>query len=366
MTTFAARYNDGRTAASQIASVQLDTAELRIRDATGATLAQWPLGEIHLVDRAASGRPMVLRRGHSADARLTVRDDAVRPALLAACPNLGIIAVRQSLQWRAVAMWSVPALAAVAFILFMAIPYAASAIARAMPPRIEQSFGEAAVEQIVNLLARETNRDGQDVACRSLAGDAALARLSARLSANADAPMPITVHVLDLPIVNAFALPGGQILLFDGLLEFVQAPEELAGVLAHEVAHVVYRHPVELWLRNAGTAALIGLLVGDVAGGTVLAGMGQIFVNARYSQDAERHADAMGVELLGAADIDAHPLADFFDRLATGEGAFASQFSLLLTHPPTPERSAAIRALPADGAAAMSESEWRALRGICG
>ena len=366
MTTFAARYNDGRTAASQIASVQLDTSEMRIRDATGATLAHWPLSEVHLVDSAAPGRPMVLQRGHAADARLAIRDDAVRPALQAACPNLGIIAVRQSLQWRAVAMWSVPAVAAVAFILFVGIPYAAGPIARAMPPRIEQSFGEAAVEQIVNLLARQTEQDGADIACGSQPGDAALTRMSARLSANADTSMPITVHVLDLPLVNAFALPGGQILLFDGLLDFVQTPEELAGVLAHEIAHVVRRHPIELWLESAGTAALIGLLIGDVAGGTVLVGMGQIFVNAHYSQDAERQADAMGVELLAAADISAHPLAAFFDRLATREGALAKQFSLLSTHPPTPEPSAAIRALPADGAAAMSASEWRALRGMCG
>ena len=62
MTTFAARYNDGRTAASQIASVQLDASELCIRDATGATLAHWPLSEVHLVDRATSGRPRMVNR----------------------------------------------------------------------------------------------------------------------------------------------------------------------------------------------------------------------------------------------------------------------------------------------------------------
>ncbi len=189
--------------------------------------------------------------------------------------------------------------------------------------------------------------------------------LSEQLAAGIETRTLVVVRVLDLPIVNAFALPGGQVLLFDGLLDFAEAPAELAGVLAHEIAHVAHRHPIEIWLESAGTAALIGLLVGDVAGGTVLAGLGQLFVDARYTQEAERQADATGAELMMAAGIATQPVADFFDRLAVREGALARDFSMLLTHPPTPERSAAIRALPADGAEAMSEDQWHALRRIC-
>ncbi len=147
MNTFAARYNDGLTAASQIASVQLDAWGMLIRDAAGAELALWPLEEIHLVDRPTRGGPITLRRGHEADERLTIGDHAVLPELRAMCPNLMVTVPSQASHWRAVAIWGLAAVVSIAVILFAFIPYAARSVADALPAEWERSLGETAANR---------------------------------------------------------------------------------------------------------------------------------------------------------------------------------------------------------------------------
>ena len=102
--------------------------------------------------------------------------------------------------------------------------------------------------------------------------------------------LPLTVIVLDDPMVNAFAAPGGQIVFFRGMIESAESPDELAAVMAHEVGHVVARDPTRLALRSVGSVGLLGLLLGDFAGGGLIVVLADQLLDSSYSREAEEKA----------------------------------------------------------------------------
>ena len=147
--------------------------------------------------------------------------------------------------------------------------------------------------------------------------------------------------VAERPEVNAFAAPGGVIVVFSGLIEAAATPEEVAGVLAHEVAHAELRHSLRAMVKNLGWRALLSFALGDYSGGVVgdaVAGLTEL----KFSRDAEREADADGLKRLVAAGIDPNGMLTFFAKLATTDGKAPP--ALLSTHPASAERLAELRA----------------------
>ena len=365
MADFAARYNDGLTAATRPVTVRIDALGLHIVGDGGASLASWPAAEVHFVDRPSAGRPIRLRRGFEGGERLVILDHGALIHLQEHCPQLKHMLPGITRHWRPILAWGASAAVAVVLIFRFVIPAAADFVAEIIPPETEQAFGEAVAEQMIDLLDNRFRGGAGPIECTGAAGTASLAELTRRLADQAASHVPITVRVLDLDVVNAFALPGGQILVFNGLLDYAEGPEEVAGVLAHEMAHVVRRHPVQVWVKAAGAGALISLLVGDVTGGVVIATLAELTLRASYAQPAETEADRIAFDLLAAAGIDARPLADFFDRLPSLGEELEAALSIIATHPPTPERSAMIRAQAKRLGPAMSAEQWAALRRIC-
>ena len=167
-----------------------------------------------------------------------------------------------------------------------------------------------------------------------------------------------TFYVVNAPEVNAFAIPGGHVYVNRGLVERAANVSELAGVLAHEVAHVVHRHGIEQWQRaqqaNTGLAVLYGVLLGRQPSGIEQAGIqvGGAAVFAGYGRDAEREADASAINYLMAAGIHPQGLTTMFERLlAERQRDPSSVEQWFSTHPTTQERidntTAAINRLPA-------------------
>ena len=116
------------------------------------------------------------------------------------------------------------------------------------------------------------------------------------------------VHVVDNNMVNAFALPGGHIIIMSGLIEATKRLEELAGVLAHEMQHVLKRHATRGILQNLSTSMLITVISGDTGS---LAQAVQVMGQLRYSRNIEREADKGGLALLLRAGIDPKGMVDF-------------------------------------------------------
>ncbi len=164
-------------------------------------------------------------------------------------------------------------------------------------------------------------------------------------------------YVVNAPEVNAFAVPGGHIYVNRGLIERSRNLSELAGVLAHEVGHVVHRHGIEQVQRaenaNMGLAVIYGVLLGRNPSGIEQVGT-QVLgsaIFAGYSRDAEREADATAIEYMIAAGIHPQGLVTMFELLLaerqTSPGSVEQWFS---THPTSQERidntRAAIASLP--------------------
>ena len=160
-----------------------------------------------------------------------------------------------------------------------------------------------------------------------------------------------TFTVLDSPIVNAFALPGGYVYITRGLLALAQNEAELASVLGHEMGHVTARHAAQRQTAALG-AGILGVLVGAVTGSGDLAnasaGTGQALV-AGYSRDQEFEADDLGLRYIGRTGYDVNASPSFLNRMGEqsrleatmmGQPGRVDQYNILSTHPRTPDRVA--------------------------
>ena len=172
--------------------------------------------------------------------------------------------------------------------------------------------------------------------CRSAKGQKALEALIERIEpGSTSGPGAIRIAALDIPIYNAAALPGGYVVVFRPMIT-ENDTEALAGVLAHEIAHVRRRHVTEALIRELGIGALIRLFAGDLGANA------QQIVAMSYTRSNEREADADAIAMLRRADISPVPTARLFERLATEEGegtATGINAEFLRSHPLTRARA---------------------------
>jgi len=198
-------------------------------------------------------------------------------------------------------------------------------------------------------------------------------RLSQNLVRNSDARVPFTVKVIDSHEVNAFALPGGFLFVNTGLLLRTESEAELAGVLAHEIAHVAARHGTKQATREAlvNYLSMPLVLVGGWLGYAVrqLAGLAVPMGFLQFTRAMEKQADALGLEYLYRSGYDPLAFVDFFERIATLEktkpGLAARMFS---SHPMTAGRIKAAqkmmqRRLEARPEYVVNTSEFQDIRG---
>jgi predicted Zn-dependent protease len=174
-----------------------------------------------------------------------------------------------------------------------------------------------------------------------------------------DRDQAFRVTALDDPAVNAFALPGGAIYVCSGLVAGSASPEEVAGVMAHEMAHVTLRHGLRNVARSASAALALQLLLGDAEGWVALAGSAAAMAAQNdYSRDQERAADEEGVRMLLASGIGTAGLVRVFERLGEEpEAAVASSLSWFSTHPDLASRIEAIREA-SGGEAVRGTATW--------
>ena len=147
--------------------------------------------------------------------------------------------------------------------------------------------------------------------------------------------------------INAFAIPGGHVVVNLGLINAAKRPEEVAGVLAHELAHVTQQHSIRNIIEGAGMTLLIQSLLGDAGGLLGVLGEGSSFLlQQKYSRGFEREADDVGWDYMVKAGIDPQGMIDFFKTLQALEkgssavGAMNGSLNFLSTHPATSDRIA--------------------------
>jgi predicted Zn-dependent protease len=178
-------------------------------------------------------------------------------------------------------------------------------------------------------------------------------RVGQNIVLHSDAKVPFTIKVIDSDEVNAFALPGGFFYVNKGLLLAADNEAELAGVMAHEIAHVAARHAVEnqtkaslLEYAALGASIFLGGIPGMIYQNT--AGIGLLGIFMKFSRSAEEEADKLGVQYMYAAGYDPGAMATMFEKLEAKNkkkpGFISRAFA---THPAPPDRRAAALALAA-------------------
>ena len=208
--------------------------------------------------------------------------------------------------------------------------------ANAVPVEWETTAGETIFTQITALQRPLTNAELE----------ADLRKITTPLLAGiADERYPFEFHIVADETVNAFAIPGGNVVIHTGLLLAADSAEEVAGVLAHEIAHVTKRHGVRNIISSAGLSALLQTFFGDT---TTLVGVvannSAMLMDRKFSREFEREADDAGWNYLLAARIRPVGMITFFEKLldqerkAGGAAMPGSVMAAVSTHPATQER----------------------------
>ncbi len=217
---------------------------------------------------------------------------------------------------------------------FFAVRALGSGAVLALPTSVDRQLGELAIDNMT--------LEGEVVHDPVLT--AAVDEIVARLGEHAEGEFAFDVRVVDAPVLNAFALPGGPIVVYTGLLRAATSPEQVAGVLAHEMAHVTRRHGMQRVAQSLGVVAAAQLFFGDVSGvaAIALSVLQEGAINS-YSREHEHEADMTGVAMLHAAHIDPEGLASFFALLEAREGDTPAAIAWLGTHPQLASRVREVR-----------------------
>jgi len=325
-------------------------------DETGEPTVAWSYDDI----RRADGPPGVLRlRCVSAPAlaRLEIRDASVASELTSRCPRLDEHAPGRH-GVGAIIGWSLAAVVSIVAVIVFGVPLAADRLTPLVPQALERRLGDAADVQVKAIFG--------DKVCNGTAGQQAFGKLMDRLRETAGLDNSVLASVLATPVANAFALPGGRIYLFSGLLAKAENPDEIAGVLAHELGHLKHRDGTRNVIYNGGTSFLIGLLFGDITGSGALILISRTLVNSSYSREAEQDADAFAIDLMHKLGRSPKGLGELLFRV-TGKDV-DKNLSILASHPLTEDRLARMQAAdrPPSGPPLLTDAEWLALKTACG
>jgi Zn-dependent protease with chaperone function len=242
----------------------------------------------------------------------------------------------------ALAAIAVTVLAAWAFVQF-GVPAAADIAAVRVPPAAAAKL-DAQVLEAFGQFGKGESGLAQD---RRDHVDGLLARLVA--DGVGSTPWHYRLVFADMPRVgaNAFALPGGTIVVTDQLVRLAKSDDQIVAVLAHEIGHVEMRHGLRSLLRSAGLGALTLFIFGDVTSFShVFVSLPVVLINSAYSRGFETEADTMGLAYLRRAHVPPEALAEMLDLLQRDCGARCGEApGWLSNHPLMPERLAHIRAL---------------------
>jgi predicted Zn-dependent protease len=354
--SFAGQFSDGKSAAGRAVTVDLTAAFLQIQEPGGTLSLLWPYGDLELIASEVRDGPIRLTRRTDPAPRLHVADPAFRDALLARVPSIDPQPqrVRRTVAIVLGSLVCVPMLAAA---VWFGLPLLAKPAAALIPHAMEEKIGETVIDTLI----------GTTETCETDAGKFALERLVNRLWTGLDHPVEFDVRIVRSPMMNALAAPGGHILVFSELLEQAGSPEELAGVLAHEIGHVVHRHSMQALVRHFALSMVVKTVSGNDWG---LGSATQLLVQFAYSRDAEAEADSTAIAIMDRARLRTDGLAHFFERVDQREKkSVMATWRYISTHPPTGERIAALTshagADPETIMPALSPVDWQALKAIC-
>ncbi|ABS26861.1 M48 family metallopeptidase [Anaeromyxobacter sp. Fw109-5] len=328
---------DGRSAASTPVRLSIAGGVLTVRTPDGVLLLEHGLSRL-TVSEAFATAPRQL--GLPGGAVVEVADGSALTAALAAAGRRPGLVARLEARWPAALAAVVAGVGVLVSAYVYGLPAAARWVAGRLPPSAERRLGDGVLEVLDrNLLRPTTLSEEEQRAAQARVDDAA------RFGAPAVSYRLLFRAAGFGPSTNAFALPGGTVVLLDGLVRGTASDDRLVAVVGHELGHVARRHSMQAFLKSAGVGAAASLLWGDFSGQA--AAIPAALAMFDYSRDAEREADEDGVRFLRAAGRSALPMVDALCLLQSVEleAGMGELPGLLSTHPKLAERIAHVRDL---------------------
>ncbi len=361
-----AKVLDGSLPAGRADAILTLTSDEVVATIEGELPFSIPLAKLELSWLGFDRDLLELRAAGTEQPRFTSRDPGV-VAALRKHGHPGVVAALAALKARRrdelVRKWILPlaacALLAGGALWFVLVPLPRLAAA-ALPPSVDLEIGRAALPSVLAELGGEAKTLKQPEVVLPVQG------LLDRVTRELPAGSPVfRLTVIDNEMVNAFALPGGFVVVTTGLLRSAGSPDAVCGVLAHEVAHVLERHSVQSLVQRVGLLALVSIVFGD-ASAVVNLVMRQAadLASLGFSRDMESDADRVGVALLRQAKLPATGLRAFLETLKAREGDEGSWMRIVSTHPLTTDRISELDALLAGAPVDHEplELDWEALQ----
>lgn len=323
-----ADYLDGQTPQAREATVTLTHTGMEIKLSGGSSF-WWRYDEAHQTQGRYAGEPVRLERG---DEALVITEAGFLDALKRLSPKApirGTEALPRLLVKATVAGMAAITLAAGLYV--QGLPFLADQVAARIPLSWEEKLGDLAIARWM------------DEQCPDPVSREAIERIVAALAPGSRYQYQITL--VKSPMVNALAAPGGRLVIFTGLLEKTRSPEELAGILAHEIQHVEQRHTTKALLRQFATQILLAAIVGNAKDLSTALETADTLGNLHSSREYELEADREGMKRLQRARIDSTGMFRVFETLEKETGTLPRGWDMLSTHPHWNERVTLLRSL---------------------
>lgn len=327
-TPFHGQWSDGVRLASRAVTVACEGSVLEIAGLDAPNFV--PLGQVRISDRLARvPRFLYLPDGASIE---TADNDAV-DALVAprGRHRLNVVIDWLERRSRVAALAAVLLVVSVASLGYFGLPIAARRAAHAVPANIERQAGEAALHTLSGMLGQsQLDRKARQRVAAQMDRVSRARKLSSapRLEYRSMGQFP-----------NAFALPGGILVVSDELVKLA-TDDELAAVLAHETAHWQLRHGAQIVFRSSAALLVVSMVTGDLSTLTGFAASLPVLLLQRgYSREFEEEADAYAVATLKQAGIDPRHLATILTKLQRARPGNGVDYSYLSTHPSTDDRA---------------------------
>lgn len=347
-------YFDGRSSRRRLVTLSFKD-RLELSEPQQAPV-DWPYADIRRADSLAGTLRLTCLTAPVL-ARLEVRNAALAAELIARCPRMDESAPGRG-GVGAIIGWSLAAAASIVAVVLFGVPLAADRLTPLVPPAFERRLGDVADKQVTTLFGASH--------CGGQAGALAFAKLVNMVREVAELDTSVDTAVLETPIPNAMALPGGKVYLFSGLLAKAENADEIAGILAHELGHLKHRDSMRNLIYNGGTSFLIGLLFGDVTGSGAMIFASRSLVSASYSREAEQNADTFAIDVMHTLGRSPKPMGELMFRV-TGKQV-DNTLSILASHPLTEDRLERMSRedRPPSGPPLLTPEEWASLKAICG
>ena len=353
------RYFDGRTALAQPVRITIGTRGLQIAKPDRSTL-WWDYGEVRQTQGAYAGEQVRLERGAPFPEALLVDDAGFLAAIHAIAPERTAFhnPARRSLRLKAtlVAALCLPLLGGALYL--WGIPALAEALAGRVPVAWEEQLGQSAVGMLVSPEDRL-----EDPVCTEV-----LEGIGNRLLEAVPPHGYRFRYVMKSDrSINAFAAPGGFVVVHTALLAQTGSAEELAGVLAHEMQHILKRHATKALLQDLSLQVLIAAWTGDAGGLEVALETAGTLGKLRFSRQAETEADLEGMKMLQAAGIAPDGMVAFLKSLEKTD--LPEGLTYLSTHPRGEDRIRQLERLAAGmqvaGAPLLPGVSWKDVKFRC-